>query len=152
MKKQTLTVIVLLLSLGAILPVATTKAQSFEQVQAEIPFDFVLNQKFMPAGTYTIETVCGRNRGKWTVVGLRGAGRLIHEICLTIPGDDDATPAQPRLIFSRNGNGYVLAQLFVGNRFGYKFAQRRVKSELGAASTTAQLETVALHLSSRSAP
>ncbi|MET0624120.1 MAG: hypothetical protein ABW250_14135 [Pyrinomonadaceae bacterium] len=116
---------------------ATSYAQSARRTVILIPFDFVAGGKVLPAGTYRVEAV---RRDSYTVWEIRStAGRAGAVVMTSAVGDGAETEAEPRLVFQKYAETYVLAQLWpsgdskgrevVQSRKGLASAARNVKPE-----------------------
>src|SRR5262245_59579116 len=78
-------------------------------VEANIPFDFMIDGEKLPAGKYAIETGAALNLvmvRNWKTK--RAAGALSH--ALEVPDG-----SQPRLVFRRYGNQYFLAKVITSS-------------------------------------
>jgi hypothetical protein len=111
MKKQALRALVMLVSIIA-LAYATAIASSAQslgqQIRADVPFDFVVGDKTLAAGEYSVSQISSaggiavRSRD-----GEQGAIRLSHAVL-------DRNPRQKTsLTFLRYGNQYFLSQIWV---------------------------------------
>lgn len=111
-------VLALLFALGA-----TSYAQSARRTVIQIPFDFVVGQKTLPAGVYRIEPT---KRDSYTVLEIRGvtSRASAFAITTTIRGGD--SKRQPSLVFEKYGETYVLAEVWAaGDVEGREVAQSR---------------------------
>ena len=102
-----------------------------------IPFDFVVSNKTLPAGAYTVE--CNRD-GAPTVV-LRSVDSKAALIAVTAAVGGGKIVREGKLIFSRYGDTYFLAQVWrPGHRTGNALPQSRMEREMasrtGAGATT----------------
>lgn len=124
--------------LALLFALATTSfAQSARRTVILIPFDFVAGEKVLPAGTYRVEAV---RRDSYTVWEVRStAGRAGAVVMTSAVGSGAALEAEPRLVFQKYGETYVLAQLWpssdstgrevVQSRRGRALVARNVKPE-----------------------
>lgn len=117
---------------------ATSYAQSARRTVILIPFDFVAGGKVLPAGTYRVEAV---RRDSYTVWEVRStAGRAGAVVMTSAIGSGAAAEAEPRLVFQKYAETYVLAQLWpssdsagravLQSRRGRTEAARNVKPEV----------------------
>jgi hypothetical protein len=103
MRKQILNVVVTL-SVITILSVAAVAGLSLK-LEANIPFDFMVNGKTLPAGHYTVEQGSTQNVlviRNWETNQAAGA---ITQRC------EVGADSQPQLIFRRYGDQYFLAKV-----------------------------------------
>lgn len=105
MKKQLLA-IVATLSIATTLTV-TGLAGLSTKVTANIPFDFMVSGKTLPAGSYTVVRGTTRN----TLV-IRNQANSVAIIAITMEATDKTKA--PRLVFRRYGNQRFLAQIYDG--------------------------------------
>ena len=76
-------------------------------VKANIPFDFTVNDKVLPAGTYTISSLSPN------AVQVRNVNGRIAELSLV--QNDDKRSTTPVLVFQRYGNQYFLHEILAAN-------------------------------------
>jgi hypothetical protein len=76
-------------------------------VKANIPFDFTVNNKVLPAGTYTISSLSPY------VVEVRNVKGHIAEFSAV--HNDDKRSTTPVLVFQRYGNQYFLHEILATN-------------------------------------
>lgn len=76
-------------------------------VKANIPFDFTVSDKVLPAGTYTISSLSPN------AIQVRNANGHVAE--LSIVRDDDKRSTTPVLVFQRYGNQYFLHEILATN-------------------------------------
>jgi len=76
-----------------------------DRLKADIPFDFIVGNKTLPAGTYHVQ--CAANR----VVTLFGIDRKGAAMVMT-QAQYSTTPAAGKLIFTRYDNSYFLSQVW----------------------------------------
>ena len=116
MKKQALTVLALasLLAMGS---VVSLHANSFgHKVRADIPFDFIVGNETLLAGTYTAQTLSAstHNTAVLLIQSLdhpTSVFSLTHGVSVARLGMEDNPP---KLIFNRYGDRYFLTQVWAG--------------------------------------
>jgi hypothetical protein len=142
MKKQTLKAVTMLVSIIALAfaTAVVSNAQSrTQQLNADIPFDFVVGNKTLAAGQYSVRPISSdggtlvRSRD-----GRHSAIRLTNGVIA------DAPKKQASLTFRRYGNTYFLAQVWmVGSTEGREMikskAERAVERELARNSSSNSL-------------
>ncbi|HWS98734.1 MAG TPA: hypothetical protein VN256_00585 [Pyrinomonadaceae bacterium] len=143
MKKQILKGVTMLASIVA-LAFATalvTSAQSrTRQVRADIPFDFVVGDKALPAGNYTVATASSNSPDAVSVRSSDGRRKAIR---LTNAVIDNAKTRRARLIFHRYGHTYYLAQVWApGSSEGREMLKSKAEraAEVELAQNAAQGE------------
>jgi hypothetical protein len=78
------------------------------QVSANIPFNFTLNGRSMPAGHYTIESDSTRP----DVLRIDDRDDSVHILAMALPGATDKQ-ADSTLLFHKYGNQYFLSSIRV---------------------------------------
>ena len=107
--------IVATLSLLAIGGGTSARAQVTDTIEADVPFDFTVNNKLVPAGHYTVKRV-DWNPG---IMELRAANDRVVKVFLTEDAEISKDPKRSELLFDRIGDQYFLSRIFEeGNRFG----------------------------------
>src|SRR6267154_4256737 len=108
MKKQTLrsfTVLSLLLMVTAV----TASAQSERIRVINIPFNFIVDQKTLPAGEYTVEPNRKDSDRVWLIQSSDGhAGVLV----MTMLSHASKTQEKVKLVFHQYGAQYFLSQIW----------------------------------------
>lgn len=124
MKKQTLSgfaLTVLFLVFGA----GTTPAQSLEKLMTiQVPFDFQVDSKVLPAGEYVIK----RDPQMPQHLQIQSPKRKISVIVFTSPLTLTKTMAKPSLAFKEYGEKRFLAEVR-DSKYGYGYALIRSKAE-----------------------
>jgi hypothetical protein len=153
MKKQALKAVTMLVSIIALafMTAVISNAQSRSQkLRANIPFDFVVGDKTLAAGEYTVGTVTGSSSDGIVVRstdGLHSAIRLTNNVQANAPKE------RAQLIFQRYGESYYLAQIWTpglaeGREMVKSKAERAAASEMAknpASNNLAQSETVTIY-------
>ena len=129
---------------------ASAKAQSLDyRLTANIPFDFSVADKKLPAGKYWISRA-QQSQGD-TVLQVRSAnGSGVGVVRLTIPVNTLHPMTSASLIFNRYGNEYFLSQVWAkGGSVGRGLPKTRAERELERKAQdtgVAQLRTPELQL------
>lgn len=114
MKRQFLkgfTMLMLILAVSLITAVVNANAQSSQSVRGQIPFEFFVGDKKMPAGEYAVKSVTQLDSGI-AVSSIDGASNAIQ---LTNAAAGDSPEANKAvLIFHRYGHRYYLSQVWRG--------------------------------------
>ena len=126
MKKQALknfTVLNLLLMLTAV----SVAAQS-ERSKIAIPFSFIVGQKTLPAGEYTVAP----NRRDFDKVWLVQSGDgLTSCLFTTLPVRAHQTQEETKLVFHKYGDQYFLSQIWTpGGNTGRELFMPRLEQQL----------------------
>lgn len=115
-----LSVFVLLLAVSAV-------AAPSDRLMAEIPFDFNIGEKSMPAGHYIVSS---NLTGDGSVQLISSENSRHHVVVMTHPGDRRMyTGDESKLVFNRYGNTYYLSQIWYGSGASLSRELRVSKSE-----------------------
>jgi hypothetical protein len=126
MKKQalkTFTIFSLLLMLAAV----SVPAQS-QRSKITIPFSFIVGQKTLPAGVYTVEP----NRRDFDKVWLiQSRAADASALFTTMPVRANQTQEETKLVFHKYGDQYFLSQIWTpGGNTGRELLMPRLEREL----------------------
>jgi hypothetical protein len=139
MKKQVirnLTILGLLLVMTAV----SVRAQSKHSKVTTIPFDFIVGQKTLPAGEYTIEPN-RRDSDKVWLVQSRDGRTSTFFITMSVRANE--TQETTKFVFHKYGDRYFLSQIWTpGGNSGRELLMPRVEREL--AKSTIERETIVL--------
>ena len=123
--------IILTIALFTVIPftVATAGAQCSPSLRAEIPFDFVLNNKEIRAGSYTLSKAdC--NTANPLVVLRDNTGRFIGIVNRSaVPIDSPNAHEPASMVFARYGDSYFLTEVRAPSA-NFSFQLRPGKHEL----------------------
>ena len=150
MKKQLLKGVTMLVSIVALafITALISNAQSRpRQVRTNVPFDFVVGEKTLPAGNYTVGTI---SRTSADAVLIRSNDGRQKAIRLTNSISDSANIRRARLVFHRYGNTYYLAQVWAAGmnegREMLKSKMERAEAELAQNSSGPEVVTIVAEL------
>ena len=101
-------------------------AQMPTTIKAQVPFEFVVNGKTMPAGECTIEAV---NHGQ-TLLSIRSGNE--HVYAVSIAEEPTKKSRGSVLVFHQYGDRYFLAGIRREGRIGYQLPASRLEGELQA--------------------
>jgi hypothetical protein len=144
MKRQTYTLIAMVVLVGSMAVAAQAQNNGRIRLTADIPFDFNVGDKTMPAGHYTVSQI--NPASDRVALQLRkedGSASVMLQMNAVIGRAQEST----KLIFNRYGNRYFFAEAWIdGENAGLQAprsrAERVVRREL--AGIKANAETVAL--------
>jgi len=134
MKRQAATLLVLtLLAVPGFLT-----AQSRPVIKAQVPFDFIVNGKILPAGEWAIDA---QGEGQ-TYLLLSSEG---HKMLILPNATESLTaPAESKLVFHRYGDRYFLSTISrEGNNRGYELQAGKAEKELRAQKAAEDVTLVA---------
>ncbi|MFN2482828.1 MAG: hypothetical protein ABR554_15335 [Pyrinomonadaceae bacterium] len=140
MKKQILRasrVIGVVAALALSCAVREARAQSPVSLRADIPFDFYLGDKKLPAGTYTLTRLLDDSN---RVLVLRDSEAKKATIGTTERVEGGKAKRRPALVFHRYGDQYILKQVWAaGEREVYEFGRGGRERSLARAATERHL-------------
>jgi hypothetical protein len=83
------------------------------QIRLNVPFDFSVGGKAMPAGHYRVARVDDNDQSAWRLSSEQGS-----VIMLTNPVDSPNRAHPPSLVFLNSGDRYFLVQIWASEHFG----------------------------------
>jgi hypothetical protein len=123
--------------------VVTTSAQidSGETIEAAIPYAFVVGNKTLPAGKYTIKVSDDTNLNLFVVRSTDGRTAAFFE---TQDVQANQTPRQTELVFNKIGDTYFLSQIWLtGSKLGANLEKSKAEQKLEAGGMTSERHSVA---------
>jgi hypothetical protein len=159
MKRELLkgfTMLMLIVVIALATAVASANApQSSNKVVADVPFEFSVGYKTLPAGKYSVQTVASSGNA----LLIQSADAKVSALRLSEATDRMKNQSHARLVFHRYGERYFLAEVWngtdtSGRRLMKSLEERAIESELASISSkseTAQTtyETVEVVATSR---
>jgi hypothetical protein len=144
MKKQAYTVIAMVVLMGSMAVAAQAQNGGRPLLRVNIPFQFNVGNKTMPAGDYLVRSVTDESANVVLKLQSRDGKASAMLLMTTVEGK---AKGSGMLTFNRYGNLYFFAQAWVGGEItGWQAtksrAERAVQRELAGIKPTA--ETVAL--------
>ena len=144
MKKQTLTMIVLIVLAGSLAGSAKAQSLSTGKLVANIPFAFSAGNQTLPAGEYFVR--CVNPASDQTVLQITSRdGR--NSVMLHMTSKRRKTSETAQVVFHQYGDRYFLAQVWTaGERDGLEAPKSRAERNVirGLAGIKPQAKTVAL--------
>ena len=116
-----LTIFTLMVALAIMTAVVSANAQSRNVVLADIPFEFVVGDKTLPAGEYLVRPI----NATGDALAIQGTDNKEAAVRLTEPIDAMKKRTQARLVFHRYGQNYFLAQVWTGETTGRQLAKSK---------------------------
>ena len=132
MKKSAATLLILMLvGLTGLVNAQTNR------IKAQVPFDFVVNGKTMPAGECTIEVTGIDRHVLWIASGDE------HLFVLPLASESLNSSSKTSLVFHRYGDRYFLENINrEGATRGYQLPASKLEGELRARNTAEQILTL----------
>ena len=120
MKKYVWLPLILMAVFG--LAATPTKAQSASGVRADVPFDFIVGDRTLPAGKITVRAASTSTPGPLSITNY-GKGQSTFRMSQLLRGPN--TPEQGRLVFHKCGNQYFLAEVWIPGSAALGLAKSR---------------------------
>ena len=126
MKRQVLTLVAVL---GLLLVAGSAFGQTI-RVRADVPFDFVVSGKTLPAGEYEIKSDA---KSAFLLVTNTASG---HTSMVLVQSPDGGTPAdRSKLVFHRYGKAYFLRTVAMAGNDGVVLPVSRGETEVAMYNT-----------------
>ncbi|HXM36648.1 MAG TPA: hypothetical protein VN920_15745 [Pyrinomonadaceae bacterium] len=146
MKKQTLRTFTML-SLLLMLTAVTVSAQSERIRVTNIPFSFIVGQKTLPAGEYTVEPNRKDSDNVWLVQSKEGHASALFTTNTVRVGE---TQEEAKLVFHKYGGLYFLSQIWTaGDAAGRELLTPRLERQLAKNTIERQMIVLASGPASR---
>jgi hypothetical protein len=117
-------------------------AQIVGDLDADIPFQFHVGNKELPAGKYRIHMV---NNSDLTAMEIISADDSTSALFRVQETDANSAPTKSELIFNKYGNRYFLAELFdEGNPSGSELIESAYEKQISKGAVAAQ-EHLSVH-------
>lgn len=117
----------LTLSLALLLAVCLPAAAQGQTLRLNVPFDFVVAGKTLPAGQYDVKRVSTADNITWAIDGDHSSIRFT-----TLRVESPKTPHAPSLVFLQGGGRYSLVQIWDEEHSGRELPRSHVKQTLVA--------------------
>ena len=137
---KSLTMLTLVVGLAMATVVVPANGQVSTFVTADIPFDFIVANKTLRAGKYTV-TEASTN-------GLRIRGRDAESSAMRLTNaiTEKSKKRNARMVFHRYGQQYFLAEVWSGESYGHQLLksskERHLREELASKASTNGYEIV----------
>jgi len=123
--------------------VANAQVMSVPQIEAEVPFDFVVGDTMLPAGKYQITTVDGGANDN--ILEIRSANSRTAVIFDTEDAENrgELVKNKTQLVFNKVGDEHFLFQIWVaGSASGNELAKSRMEKRLVKAGNQSHQQLV----------
>lgn len=143
MKKEILkrfTMLTLVVALAVATAAVSANAQSRNEVIANIPFEFVIGDKTLPAGEYSVRSATAAGN---EALRVQGADSGKSAVRLSYPTGQMKNKTHARLVFHRYGQSYFLAEVWDGQSTGRQIVksrqERAIERELASIPSRSEL-------------
>ncbi len=125
MKRQAYTLIAMMVLIGSMAVAAQAQNSGRPLLRANIPFEFYIGNKSMPAGEYLVQSVSDDSSNVVLRVQSRDGKASAMLMMGTIEGK---AKESAKLVFNRHGNRYFFAQAWVdGDTIGLQAPRSRAE-------------------------
>lgn len=132
----------MLFAMGALLLGSAAFAQEIN-VQAKVPFDFMLGDKLYPAGQYSVQNVIPDHQ----MLRLRNTTSRSAAFIPYHPASSQVPAERTQLVFHRLGKTYFLYQIQVaGSTLGREFLRSHLETEMALNETDKETVIAAANL------
>jgi hypothetical protein len=128
-----------MLMAAAIVVLAVSGIAQSRVVSATIPFEFIVADKTMPAGDYSID--CDLSHQLVNIESRQHDGRNAIRLTNLVEGKTGVT--SPRLVFNEREGRYFLAQVWTGGSMGYQLNRGRTEIEVSKHTSDNQVAIAA---------
>ncbi|SRR6266542_1689617 len=144
MKKQAYIMIAMFVLVGSMAVAARAQTSGRTQLKANIPFEFNIGNKSLPAGEYVVRSISDDSSN--VVLAIRNQDRRSGAMLQMSTVEGKALDCA-KLMFHRYGNQYFFAEAWVdGDAYGLKASKSRAerRTELELARSRPKSESIAL--------
>jgi hypothetical protein len=117
----------------------SVNAQTANEVMANIPFEFVVGDKTLKAGEYTVRSATAGNEA----LMIQGTENGMSAMRLSGSTNQEKAKTHARLVFHRYGQRYFLAQVWNGEKIGRDLMkskqERAIERELASIPSKSEL-------------
>ena len=147
MKKQAYTMIAMIVLIGSLAMSAKAQTNGRMALIANIPFQFSIGNKSLPAGEYTLQSIS--DDSSYVVLRIQSRDGKTSAMLLTSTVKGKA-PARSRLVFHRYGNQYFFTQAWVdGDSTGLEAQKSRAERAAERELTAIKMATESVAVTAR---
>jgi hypothetical protein len=122
---------------------AAAQFHSNTRIVAQVPFEFVVADKVVPAGQYFVETATIDG----DILMIRNPGSKVGLFSTSSRNEGKQGATRYALVFNRYGDRYFLAGVeLAGSKIAYRVTKSKAEAELEAENVSATKETVLAYL------
>lgn len=130
---------VVVLMLVALSGLAVAQLASNSTIVANVPFEFVVGNKVVPAGQYKVQTMTMDGKS----LAIRNADAKVNMVSSTLQTEGKEIASHYSLVFTKYGDTYFLSGIKLeGSKIAYRFPESRAEAELRAQNTPVTEETL----------
>lgn len=134
---------ILALTLTLLPMMAFAQLMPDQKIVANVPFEFTVANKVVPAGQWTAQRATRSDR----TLLLRSGDARITVVSSTLPGEGATEPRVSALVFNKYGDRYFLSAVKVeGDRAMYRIPETKAEAELLSESGRANEEVIVASL------
>jgi hypothetical protein len=130
---------ILALMLATLPVMAFAQLTPAQKITANVPFEFTLANKVVPAGEWTAQRATMSDR---TLI-IRNSDARIAVDSMTLPGESKMEARTCALVFKRYGDRYFLSAIKIeGDRATYRIPETKAEAELRSENGRASEEVI----------
>ena len=134
---------ILALTLTMLPMMAFAQLKPDQKIIANVPFQFTVANKVMPAGVWTAQRAIMSDR----TLLIRNYDAGIALPSMTLPGENKTAARTCALVFNKYGDRYFLSAIKVeGDRETYRIPENKVEAELRSENRQASQEVIVASL------
>jgi hypothetical protein len=120
------TMLALVVGLALATTLVSANAQSKSVVRADIPFDFIVGNKTLPAGKYMVNSATSDGQA----LNIRRREGKSLALVLTHEATEQSNKRIARMVFHRYGDQYFLAEVWSGDSYGRQLMESKIERNL----------------------
>jgi hypothetical protein len=116
---------------------ATAQLASNEKIVAQVPFEFVLGSKVVPAGEWIVQSASMDSK----VIQIRSSDSRVNILSMPLLVETKKAAADCTLVFHKYGSNYFLSEVrLAGTANGYRLPETKAEKEMRAQNIPATSE------------
>jgi hypothetical protein len=118
---------------------AAAQLMSNSRIAAQVPFEFVVANKIVPAGECVVQTATMDGK----ILTIRNADAKVSLFASWSPTESKQSASHYTLVFNQYGDQYFLSSIKLqGSKIGYRLPESRAEAELRAQNVSATEKTL----------
>jgi hypothetical protein len=118
----------LVLAMTVLPLLATAQLASNEKLVAQVPFEFVLGNKVVPAGEWIVQSASMDSK----VIQIRNTDAAVNMLSMPLLVESKQAPAKCTLVFHRYGSNYFLSEIKIAGTRMYRLPETKARRKLSA--------------------
>ncbi len=101
--------------------------QTIQSLRANIPFQFVVEGKTLPAGEYNF--IRSADNGSFQIISTKKGPSAVALVITTLGGAIHSTPQDSHIVFDKIGDTYTLSEIWIPQLDGFLLHATKEKHE-----------------------